>query len=276
MRSLLEFDGLRLDRQAKEWNATLRPGACVGIFGPSGAGKTALLRAAVGLDRVRYGHVRRAGDAALAGEPPPSRKLTVETWARKFAGPRGQAQLAEALAATGLWHDRKKAIVALGPSRQASVELLAVLAGRSEILAVDGQFDRLDPWTSEACAQLLAKRLDAGACALVATNRLDWARRFDLISVWRNRSPVFTGAFDDLSQEAGPKVIEVETLRPREAKALCDPFEVRIEETSSGLRIETREDQALAARLLQEGFGNVRAVVSRPRSPADLLRPLGE
>src|SRR5688500_4817754 len=69
----IEVQGLRIDRGGRTilhgLDFTVPRGSVTGLLGPSGGGKTTLLRAIVGVQRVKSGTVdvlgRPAGDAAL-------------------------------------------------------------------------------------------------------------------------------------------------------------------------------------------------------------------
>ncbi len=63
------LDGVRLRPGAPVLDATIRPGAMVGVVGPTGSGKSALLACLAGLDRPHEGCIRVGEADACALEP---------------------------------------------------------------------------------------------------------------------------------------------------------------------------------------------------------------
>src|SRR5579862_8372644 len=79
----IDADGLgRRDGKTGGWlirdvSVSIRPGERLGVLGPSGAGKTVLLRAIARLDRVDEGSVRWRGDVVRGEAVPDYRKRVV-------------------------------------------------------------------------------------------------------------------------------------------------------------------------------------------------------
>lgn len=271
MSVLLAIQDLRLGSSGSALTASLSAGQVMGVFGPSGGGKTRFLHAIFLGERHRKGSVRMGGDAILASPSDFSRRSTPESIARRAAGRSGASRVAEALAATRLWEDRKSTFASLAPGAQAACELLPVLASHALILGIDGQLDRLDPWTRGTVLELIGKRLGQGCAFVFATSLTELAPRTDLLTVWRAGSPVYAGTYRDLERRHGWTQIEVETLHAPSARALCDPFEVSVKAVDGGLSLKAKKGQALAASLLLDGYGDVKAVIERPPTPEEVL-----
>jgi len=274
MTSLLSVHDFRFDASGPALSFSLRSGQMLAVYGPARSGKTRFLHSLCGLDRNHRGSVRLGADASLAGHPPATRRATPESIARRSAGRSAAGRVAEALAATRLWEDRKEAVGNLSPSGQAASELVAALASPSRILIIDGQLDRLDLWTRNSVLELIEHRLAQGAALDMATSLARLAPRSDLLVFWRQCSLAFAGNYSELLRRHGPVCLEVETLHAPAVRALCDPFEVQITSENGVVKMDAKDGQSLAARMLLEGYGDVRAVVERQPTPDEVLSSL--
>ncbi len=270
----LEIRHYRQVKTGGELSLTLAPGQILGVFGRLGAGQAEFLRAVAGLEKPKQGMFRRTGKVYLAGAAPMPRRMRLDGIAKSLSGPGNASRAAEAIAATGLWDARKRTPASLNPGEEAAAEVMAALASQDPVLALEGQLDRLDPWVRAASLELLERRLREGAAAVVATNDPDFLLHCDLVVVWRSRMPHFAGTPDEMRRRHGPVRLTIETLRSKAVRALCDPFAVGIESNEEGLSVTSDEGQALAARLLQEGYGDVRAVVVRGPTPREMIEGL--
>lgn len=271
MSSVLQVHDLRLTPKGAAISLAIRPGQVVSVYGPAGSGKTQFLRALASGDKGRKGAVRLLAEPAIAGFPAISSRSTPESLARKVAGRSSASLVAEAIAAAGLWNQRRIPFAILSPGQQAACELSAILAGPFGFLGIDGQLERLDPWTRRSILELLGNRLSKGAVAAIVTSLADLAPRSDVVTVWRDLSPVYAGSYQDLERRVGWTQFEVETLHEPSTRALCDPFEVSVKSVDGALSLKAKEGQALAASLLLEGYGDVKAVVERPPTPEEVL-----
>lgn len=271
MNPLVDVRNFRFEKAGGDLSFRLEAGQVLATIGSAPSGSDDFLRRLAGLARGGSGTVRLAGSACYCGAAPLPRKSHPENHAKRFAGRGGASRAAEALAALRLWDDRKTPMGRLASEQWAACELLESFAGDRPIFLVNGQFDRLDPWARAGALELLRQRLREGACLVVATNDPAWVRRSDTLLIWRERRPLFAGTAEELERLHGPVRLEVESIHDEAVRALCDPFEVSIEERPDGLRISAREGQALSARLLTEGYGDVRAVVTRRPRPEEML-----
>lgn len=271
MKRGLTLQDFRLSAKSSALALELEPGQWLGVYGPSGSGKSRFIQALAGLGPAHEGSIRLGGRAVLAGHPEASRRATPEFLARKSGGPSEASRAAEALAATGLWNVRKKAVGNLSPGQQAAAELLEVLTTSHPILLVDGQLDRVDPWVRESSLGLLRQRRKQGACLVSVTGLAELMPRMDCMIVWQDGRPIFSGSLGTLEREYGVTEFELETVDEAGVRALCEPFEVQIEASGDRMRLAAAEGQGVASSLLLEGYGDIRAIVRRRPTPAELL-----
>ena len=120
---------------------------------------------------------------------------------------------------------------------------------------------------------MLRMRMSEGAAVIVATNRLDILMEFDWVVLLKDCQIRHSGKVADLAKHAKETVF-VETENQAAVKAIGRPFEISAEEIDGGLLLKTASGQELAARLLLEGYGDVKTVLLTPRRPADVLKAL--
>lgn len=274
MSAIVRVDSVSLAASGASLTVTLPAGRAIGLFGPAGSGKSHLFRILTKQEKPGQGSVKITGEIALGDRDGLSRRATPESIARKGAGHGGATRIAEALSATRLWDVRHSALSALSDSQLTSVGLLAPLSGQAKLIGIDGLLDSLDPWTFESVTALLGKRLTEGAALVLASNRAELARRVDTVVALNHDKIVFAGSYADLERRMPTSEVVVETHEQRGVRALVAPFEVSIAETEGGLRIQAAESQKIAAKLLTEGYGDIKATVLRRPTPDELLRSL--
>ncbi len=96
-----------------------------------------------------------------------------------------------------------------------------------------------------------------------STHRHDLGERAEFVLILKGGQVSFSGTPESLRRTGIETELEVATDNRPGARAIAEPFEVDIEETPEGLRMSAREGQALAAKLLLEGYGDVRYVIQR-------------
>lgn len=206
---------------------------------------------------------------AVAGEGI-GRRARVASVTRSSGHPKAN----DLLIALGLSNLLSEPAADLSAGPRAALELLPTLLSRLPLLAIDGQLDRLDPWAHGAAWEALFVARRRGAAALVVTDRPETAALCDTVVVLRDHQVRFAGTVDALCRLGPPHELTVTTERQVGVRALVSPFEVEIEETSEGLRMAARDGQELAARLLREGYGDVRFLVSRAPTLGEGLQSL--
>ncbi len=268
---LLTLDGLALRSDGPTLTLSVRAGEAVAIMGPTQSGKTTLLRACTGREKPVRGRANATGEVAFAGERIAGRRPRVASVAKATGHPKAN----DTLVALGLAGVLNETVADLSPGHRAALETLVVALSGEPILALDGTFDRLDPWAHHAAWSLLETARHRGAALILTTDRPETAAACDTIVVLRDRQVRFAGTSDALRRLGPPHELTVTTERQIGVRALVSPFEVSIEETPDGLRIEAKEGQELAARLLREGYGDVKYLVSRAPTVDEGLQTLG-
>ena len=271
MSELVALDGLGLLPQGPTLTLALSQGQSMCIVGPSASGKTRLLRCIQGKEKPGQGRADVLDRWVEASRDGVGRRSTPQNLARKWAEKRA-SDVSTALSAAGLWEARAVPIDELSESQRLACQMLQPLAGREPVLFVDGHFDQVDAWTRASLLAGLKDRVRAGAAAIVVTNRLELCSEFDVIVIMRECRPLFAGSVEELLRESGESEVIVETRAQPGVRALIEPFEISVKSTPQGLELRATEGQAIAAKLLAEGFGDVRMVVVRQPSVEDAVR----
>lgn len=178
----------------------LADGECLAVRGPSGAGKTLLLRALADLD-PNEGDVRLDGRArATTSAPEWRRRVTyvatepgwwADTVAEHFAD---WAAVSPLTAALGLPADcRLWPVARLSSGERQRLALVRALVQRPRVLLLDEPTGALDAETTGAIERLLAERFAAGTSALWVTHDLDQARRVAVRALVVERGRVSEG-----------------------------------------------------------------------------------
>lgn len=249
------------------------PGQILSVFGPAASGKSFLLEIVARRANPPAGAVIVTESVCVAESPVASRRATPQSIAQgKSKPPSSAGEVTEALEATRLWDDRRRPLAELSPSQLAACALLPGLAGRHALFIVDGFLDHIDPWAFPSTVALLRKRCREGCAAIVASNRPELAQSSDGVLVLDSRRVRFAGSVSDLLR-LGPRTqFEIGTDNRPGVRALVNEFAVNVVETEAGLRLEAEPGQELAARLLLEGYGDVKFLVQSNPSVADALR----
>jgi NitT/TauT family transport system ATP-binding protein len=155
---------------------SIAPGEVVGLLGPSGVGKSTLLRIVLGMDDVYIGNVRRGGGRAgvMFQEPRLLPWMTVADNLRLVV-PDGMPQpdIAALLGTVQLGHAAGlyPRQLSLGMARRAA--LARALAVSPDLLVLDEPFASLDPQLAAALAEIVSRwAAETGGAVLLATHEL--------------------------------------------------------------------------------------------------------
>ena len=148
-------------------NLAVERGQRVAILGPSGIGKSTLLRILAGLDRDFHGQLQGGEKLALVFQEP-----VLLPWRRAVANitlPTGcdQAQARALLADVGLAGHEDKFPRQLSLGQQRRLSLARAFAASPDILLMDEPFASLDPDTAGRMLDLTARLLDRSGAGLI-------------------------------------------------------------------------------------------------------------
>ena len=180
-------------------DCTVAAGTVTGLLGPSGGGKSTLLRCVVGVQRVAAGTVTvlglPAGSAALRSRvgyqtqsPAVYGDLTALGNVRYFAALQGApaTQADTVLREVGLGDDADLLVARMSGGQQARVSLACALIGRPEVLVLDEPTVGLDPVLRRDLWQLFAELARRGSTLLVSSHVMDEAGRCERLMLLRD------------------------------------------------------------------------------------------
>ena len=173
-------------------------GRITGLLGPSGAGKTTLIRAIVGVQVVRAGTAavlgRPAGTPALRDKigyvsqsPSIYLDLTVAENTNYFAAVAGVDRSAAraAIEQVGLAEAAGQLAGNLSGGQQSRASLACAIVGDPPVLVLDEPTVGLDPVLREELWDFFAQRARGGVSVLVSSHVMDEANRCDTLLLMR-------------------------------------------------------------------------------------------
>jgi ABC-2 type transport system ATP-binding protein len=191
------LDGLSLEVSA---------GTVTGLLGPSGGGKSTLLRAIVGVQEVAGGRVTVLGEPA--GSPPLRRRVGYMTQApsvysdlsvrenlRYFARLYGVgiARCEELIETLALRAEAGRVVGNLSGGQRARVSLATALLAEPELLVLDEPTVGLDPVLRRDLWGLFHRLVAGGATMIVSSHVMDEAERCDELLLLRDGEIVAAG-----------------------------------------------------------------------------------
>ena len=208
----------------------LPQGKTIGFIGPSGAGKTTLIRCIVG--RLRIGQ----GSISIFGEPAGSAKLrsrlsymtqelsvypdlTVQENLTYFAVMAGlsraqtDAAVAEALQAVALTDKAVQLVRLLSGGEKQRVSLAVALLGTPQLMVLDEPTVGLDPVLREELWTLFNRLAANGTTLIISSHSMDEARRCDDLVLIRDGAVIAHSSPTELCRRTGSKTVEQSFLK---------------------------------------------------------------
>ncbi len=198
----IEIEHLRVVRGERtvlpDLSCTIRAGQVTGLLGPSGGGKSTLIRAIVGVQKVQGGSVRVLGQPA--GSAPLRRQvayvtqapsvyadLTVTENLRFFARVlrASPESIGQALERVDLVSHADSLVGRLSGGQRSRASLAVALLGEPEVLVLDEPTVGLDPVLRRDLWALFHALADDGKTLLVSSHVMDEADRCDRLLLLR-------------------------------------------------------------------------------------------
>ncbi len=177
---------------------TLEKGRVTGLLGPSGGGKTTLMRALVGVQSGVQGRIsvlgERPGTPSLRWRvgyvtqaPAVYTDLTIGENLAYFAAVLGvgQSRCEQVLESVGLADRPEQIVHTLSGGQQARVSLATALLGTPELLLLDEPTVGLDPVLRRDLWELFATLAAGGTTLLISSHVMDEAKRCDRLLLLR-------------------------------------------------------------------------------------------
>jgi ABC-2 type transport system ATP-binding protein len=227
------------------------PGTIVGVIGPSGAGKTTLVRLMTGALAPTEGEVRVMGEDPLEfrretreriGYMPQSFALYPDLTTREnvdFVASlfgllwwRRRRRTREVLQWVDLWDVRSRRAGRLSGGMQRRLELASALVHDPQIAFLDEPTAGIDPLLRATIWQELGRLRDAGRTLLVTTQYVNEAESCDAVVLIAEGRAIATGTPDELRRTAmGGDVVVIDTREPIDVSALRNvPTVLRLEQ----------------------------------------------
>ena len=207
-------------------DCAIEPGRVTGLLGPSGGGKTTLLRCLVGVQRVRSGRVTVLGQPAGSADlrrrvgyvtqaPSVYGDLTVRENARYFAAVHGAGDGAAdaAVADVGLADHAGQVVATLSGGERARASLACALVSSPAVLVLDEPTVGLDPVLREDLWGRFHAMARAGTTLIVSSHVMDEAGRCDRLLLLRDGHLVADDTPAALRRRTGTEDLEQAFLR---------------------------------------------------------------
>ena len=214
----------------KNINLELPIGKTIGFIGPSGAGKTTLIRGIVGNLRISSGEIsvfdKAAGSVNLREQVSYMTQelsvypdLTVKENLKYFITMTGQHRkasgdtLKDVLELVDMTNKSDSLVSDLSSGQKQRVSLAVALIGSPKLMVLDEPTVGLDPVLREKLWDLFAKLASQGTTLIISSHSMDEAGRCDDLVLIRDGKLVAHSSPKELLQSTGTKTIEESFLK---------------------------------------------------------------
>lgn len=208
----------------------LAEGRTIGIIGPSGAGKTTLVRSIVGRVNITSGNIEvfdlPAGSAKLREQLTYMTQglsvypdLTVKENLKFFAVMSGQSRknikkaVADLLRTVDLTDKADTLVSGLSGGQKQRVSLAIALIGSPKLMVLDEPTVGLDPVLRDKLWSLFARLAKQGTTLIITSHSMDEAERCDDLVLLRAGKAIAHSSPDELKKRTGTKTVEESFLK---------------------------------------------------------------
>ena len=226
----IQIEGLRVVRGGnevlKDVSVEIERGSVTGLLGPSGTGKTTLIRAIVGVQIVQGGSVTVLGHPAGTPElrrrvgyvtqaPSVYADLTVRENLEYFARIVGASseRVDEAIESVHLGEHADRRVSDQSGGQRARASLATALLGDPDLLVLDEPTVGLDPVLRVDLWKLFASLAERGTTLLVSSHVMDEAVHCDRLLLMRGGGILASASPDELLTRTGADDLEEAFLR---------------------------------------------------------------
>jgi ABC-2 type transport system ATP-binding protein len=214
----------------KNVSIELPAGKMIGVIGPSGAGKTTLIRSIVGRLRVASGDISVFGQSA--GSPALRKQLSYMTqelslyldltvrenlsyFVTMTGQPRKQASeiINNVLEAVEMTDKAGSLVSRLSTGQKQRVSLAIALIGSPKLMVLDEPTVGLDPVLRDRLWKLFVRLADQGITLIITSHSMDEAERCDDLVLIRDGEVITHSSPSDLLKRTGTKTIEASFLK---------------------------------------------------------------
>ena len=209
----------------KNIDVDLPSGEMIGVIGPSGAGKTTLIRCIVGRQHITSGSVtifeQPAGSPGLrkqlsymTQELSVYPDLTVKENLNYFVTMSGQPRkgsseiVASVLSEVDMSNKSESLVSSLSSGQKQRVSLAIALIGDPKLMVLDEPTVGLDPVLREKLWKLFSKLASHGTTLIISSHSMDEAERCDNLLLIRNGKLIAHSTPEDLKKRTDSKTIE--------------------------------------------------------------------
>lgn len=204
-----------------DFSVDIEPGRLTGLIGPSGGGKTTLMRAIVGVQRIVSGDVIVLGETAgteslrhkvgyLTQSPSVYADLSVHENLEYFARVLGvdSSRVPLAIDAVELNHRASARVSSLSGGERSRCSLAIALLGQPPVLVLDEPTVGLDPVLRRDLWGLFRRLADTGTTVLVSSHVMDEAERCDTLLLLRDGKLLANEDISSLLERTGTTNVE--------------------------------------------------------------------